>query len=119
MTNFSFLQTDLIFRLTQRCISVALALSCAQLAVGQSSSVESLASWVAIEAPTGHEHLATDKIRRQYPGWQRDRTGNLVKTGLMFGGWNTQSNGTGTTYSFNAHTLDVIGRPVVNKVMRG
>jgi uncharacterized repeat protein (TIGR02543 family) len=28
-----------------------------------------------------------------------NNTGNLVKSGLMFGGWNTQSNGTGTTYS--------------------
>jgi hypothetical protein len=30
----------------------------------------------------------------------RANTGNLVKTGYLFGGWNTQSNGSGNTYNY-------------------
>jgi len=38
-----------------------------------------LASWLALDAPTGHEHHATTLLARDYPGWQVDRYGNLVK----------------------------------------
>jgi putative aminopeptidase FrvX len=38
-----------------------------------------LASWLALDAPTGHEYLATDTIQQRYAGWQRDRYGNLIK----------------------------------------
>ena len=45
----------------------------------QQSDVELLSGWVALDAPTGHEHLATDLIQQEYAGWNRDRYGNLSK----------------------------------------
>lgn len=46
----------------------------------QSPAGETLASWVALDAPTGHEHWATDALLQRYDGWQKDRYGNLAKT---------------------------------------
>jgi putative aminopeptidase FrvX len=37
-----------------------------------------LRSWIALDAPPGWEHRATDVIMRNMPGWQRDALGNLV-----------------------------------------
>ena len=43
---------------------------------GESASV--LRSWIALDAPPGWEHVATDPIMRAMPGWKRDALGNLV-----------------------------------------
>jgi len=48
--------------------------------LAQSSPGDALASWVALDAPTGHEHWATDALQANYSGWQKDRYGNLVKS---------------------------------------
>lgn len=45
----------------------------------QEAELAALSSWVAIDAPTGHEHLATEQIQREYAGWSRDSYGNLSK----------------------------------------
>ena len=37
-----------------------------------------LRSWIALDAPPGWEHLATDVISAAMPGWQRDALGNLM-----------------------------------------
>ncbi len=37
-----------------------------------------LRSWVALDAPPGWEHRATDQIMQQMPGWKRDPLGNLI-----------------------------------------
>src|SRR5688500_4570008 len=37
-----------------------------------------LRSWIALDAPPGWEHRATDVIMRNMPGWQRDALGNLI-----------------------------------------
>ena len=37
-----------------------------------------LSRWVALDAPPGWEHRATDVIMREMPGWQRDALGNLI-----------------------------------------
>lgn len=37
-----------------------------------------LKSWLALDAPPGREHLATDEIMKHMPGWQRDALGNLL-----------------------------------------
>ena len=47
--------------------------------LGQESELAALSSWVAIDAPTGHEHLAVEQIQNEYAGWNRDSYGNLVK----------------------------------------
>lgn len=49
-------------------------------ASAQQSTVEMLDDWVALLAPTGHEYWATDSLAEAFSGWQRDRSGNLVKT---------------------------------------
>ncbi|MBX6332602.1 MAG: hypothetical protein IRY91_12210, partial [Gemmatimonadaceae bacterium] len=43
-----------------------------------SAVTAALASWIALPAPPGREHLATDVIMRTLPGWQRDALGDLV-----------------------------------------
>ena len=52
----------------------------APLAIAQQPSAELLASWVAMDAPTGHEHHATAPLMKSLDGWSVDRTGNLIKT---------------------------------------
>ncbi len=37
-----------------------------------------LRDWIALDAPPGWEHLATDSIMRAMPGWKRDALGNLI-----------------------------------------
>jgi putative aminopeptidase FrvX len=37
-----------------------------------------LTNWVALDAPAGWEHLATDSLLKVLPGFQRDKSGNLV-----------------------------------------
>jgi putative aminopeptidase FrvX len=37
-----------------------------------------LLSWIALDAPPGWEHLATDQILKAMPGWHRDALGNLI-----------------------------------------
>lgn len=44
-----------------------------------SPSAELLASWVALDAPSGHEYHATERLGAQLGGWQKGRLGNLVK----------------------------------------
>ena len=52
----------------------------ASLVHAQQDDAARIASWVALDAPTGHEHLATNPLLEQFPGWQRDRYGNLLRT---------------------------------------
>jgi putative aminopeptidase len=40
--------------------------------------LSALRSWIALDAPPGWEHRATDVIMRNMPGWQRDVLGNLI-----------------------------------------
>ena len=42
------------------------------------SSYTILREWLALDAPPGWEHRATDVIMRSMPGWQRDALGNLI-----------------------------------------
>ncbi len=38
-----------------------------------------LSRWVALDAPIGHEHIATDRLLERLPGWERDTNGNLIR----------------------------------------
>jgi putative aminopeptidase len=60
--------------------SSLLVLLLAGTTLAQDSDISLLAGWVALDAPTGHEHLATSGIQAHYSGWQQDRYGNLFKT---------------------------------------
>lgn len=46
----------------------------------QDTELSLLSGWVALDAPTGHEHLALDALQTRFPGWTKDRYGNLTKT---------------------------------------
>ena len=37
-----------------------------------------LRTWLALDAPPGWEHVATDQILRKMPQWRRDALGNLI-----------------------------------------
>jgi putative aminopeptidase FrvX len=41
-------------------------------------NASALRDWIALDAPPGWEHLATDSIMRAMPGWKRDALGNLI-----------------------------------------
>ena len=41
-------------------------------------TADALRSWIALDAPPGWEHVATDSIMRAMPGWKRDALGNLI-----------------------------------------
>ena len=45
----------------------------------QEPAADIIASWIALDAPTGHEHLAIESIQRNFSGWEKDRYGNLAK----------------------------------------
>lgn len=42
------------------------------------TDLAALRSWIALDAPPGWEHLATDQIMKAMPGWRRDALGNLL-----------------------------------------
>lgn len=52
----------------------------AQSAAAPNLALDALSSWVALEAPTGHEQQAINQLRQDYPNWQQDRYGNLTRT---------------------------------------
>lgn len=48
-------------------------------AASADSTGELLARWVALDAPLGHEHFATERLLETLPGWERDESGNLIR----------------------------------------
>lgn len=58
-------------------LALSVTLPAASFAQG---TAEILATWVALDAPTGHEHHATAAIEDSFSGWSRDRYGNLSKS---------------------------------------
>ena len=42
------------------------------------NNAAALCNWIALDAPPGWEHLATDQILKAMPGWRRDALGNLI-----------------------------------------
>ena len=67
-------------RPTRACSLVLLSILHSNLVFAQSDAGDALASWVALDAPTGHEHWATAALQSAHAGWQHDRYGNLIKT---------------------------------------
>lgn len=71
------------YRLPLVALSLYSLLPC-PAALGQTGDEDprpaALASWIALDAPTGHELLATGPLSRAFDGWQVDRNGNMLKT---------------------------------------
>lgn len=44
----------------------------------EDASASALARWVALDAPPGWEHVATEVLLSAMTGWQRDSVGNLI-----------------------------------------
>ena len=61
-------------------VALLLSLSVAMAQDGRDAQndARALRSWVALDAPPGWEHLATDVILKSLPGWRRDALGNLI-----------------------------------------
>jgi putative aminopeptidase FrvX len=55
-----------------------LALASTLAAQNGGESAAALRSWIALDAPPGWEHIATDSIMHAMPGWKRDTLGNLI-----------------------------------------
>lgn len=62
----------LLLMLLLPCVSVA------QSGSDGNADAAALRSWIALDAPPGWEHLATDQILKAMPGWHRDALGNLI-----------------------------------------
>jgi endoglucanase len=59
-------------------ILFSLRVSVAQDGRDADQTAAALRSWIALDAPPGWEHLATDRILKAMPGWRRDALGNLI-----------------------------------------
>src|ERR1043165_6511198 len=57
---------------------LSFSVSVAQDGRDTQNDVRALRSWIALDAPPGWEHLATDVILKSLPGWRRDALGNLI-----------------------------------------
>ena len=58
---------------------LAVAVADAEPVAGQDDArLEAMASWVAVDAPTGYETRMTPGMAEKMPGWTSDRWGNLV-----------------------------------------
>ena len=64
--------------LTLAALSSLLFFTTESKAQSEPGPLAKLRSWILLDAPPGHEHLATDVIMRNMPGWQRDALGNLI-----------------------------------------
>ncbi len=69
---------------SRSCLSLALALLAwgatpAPAQEPSSPTQRAIASWLALEAPTGHEARATTPLLTALDGWERDVAGNLLR----------------------------------------
>ena len=56
------------------CLSTTITSNSQQVPPAQAA----LAGWIGLDAPPGWEHLATDVLLKEMPGWKRDALGNLI-----------------------------------------
>lgn len=57
---------------------LSLSVAVAQDGRDAQNDARALRSWIALDAPPGWEHLATDVILKSLPGWRRDALGSLI-----------------------------------------
>lgn len=77
MTRSPDLRRPVVFTLALLSILFLIRVSEAQNGRDEQASARALRSWLALDAPPGWEHLATDVIAPAMAGWQRDALGNL------------------------------------------
>jgi putative aminopeptidase FrvX len=59
-------------------ILLPLRVSFSQDGRGGYDDTRALLGWIALDAPPGWEHLATERILKVMPAWRRDALGNLM-----------------------------------------
>ena len=74
MITTSFRRVAMISTIVVLCSYSTIAQQTSEVKQGQIA----LASWLALDAPPGWEHLATDVLLKAMPGWQRDALGNII-----------------------------------------
>jgi hypothetical protein len=74
MITTSFRRVALISTIVVLCSYSTIAQQTSEMKQEQTA----LASWLALDAPPGWEHLATDVLLKAMPGWQRDALGNII-----------------------------------------
>ena len=57
------------------CLLVAVVATPAQNGPDAATAIR---TWLALDAPPGREHLATDELLRSAPNWKRDALGNVI-----------------------------------------
>jgi putative aminopeptidase FrvX len=72
------LHKPIISLLTLLIVLLSTAGSSAQNGRDGNSDAAALRGWIALDAPPGWEHVATDRILKTMPGWRRDALGNLI-----------------------------------------
>ena len=78
MTRSPNARKPVVFTLALLVILLLVRVSVAQNGRDESAEAKALRSWIALDAPPGWEHLATDVISKAMPGWRRDALGNLM-----------------------------------------
>ena len=78
MTRSPYLRRLSVFTLVVLAILLSTSASLAQNGRDEQAGAKALRSWIALDAPPGWEHLATDVITSTMPGWRRDALGNLL-----------------------------------------
>lgn len=78
MTSPPTFHKPITFTLLLLAIVFPIRASLAQDGRDAQSDAQALRSWIALDAPPGWEHLATDRILQAMPGWHRDALGNLI-----------------------------------------
>jgi putative aminopeptidase FrvX len=78
MADSPFSRRPLVFVLALLAIFCSARNSISQNGRDVESDAKALRSWIALDAPPGWEHLATDSIVAAMPGWRRDALGNLM-----------------------------------------
>ncbi len=77
-THSDFIRRGTTLALTTLLSLISVPVSTSQSVTSSASDATALRSWIALDAPPGWEHLATDVVLRALPGWQRDTLGNLM-----------------------------------------
>lgn len=78
MTRSPYLLRLSVFSLAVLALQLSISPTMAQNGRDEQASAKALRSWIALDAPPGWEHLATDVISSAMPGWRRDALGNLL-----------------------------------------
>jgi putative aminopeptidase len=59
-------------------VSLVFTFSTFAQSTSNDAQLKALSTWIALDAPPGWEHVATDVVQKAMPAWKRDASGNLI-----------------------------------------